>query len=173
MAELMALLIELIDARKALDIGTYRGYSSLAIALILPEDGKVITCDINKECTDIAQIYWKEAKVEDKIDLHLRPALETLNELITDGQEGSFDFAFIDADKTNHQYYYEKALQLVRPGGLIVLDNVFWEGLVADPNEQDEHTNAVRHLNQQIYHDTRVTISTLPISDGVTIARKR
>lgn len=171
--QLMALLAESINAKKTLDIGTFRGYSALAIALAIPDDGLVVTCDIVKEWADIARVYWEEAGVHNKISLHLRPALETLDELISKGESNSFDFAFIDADKTNHHLYYEKVIELVRTGGIIVFDNVFWEGLVADTEQQDEYTNAVRNLNAKLYTDDRISISTIPISDGITIARKR
>jgi predicted O-methyltransferase YrrM len=170
--QFMALLIQLMGAKKTLEVGVFTGYSSLAVALALPSDGKIIACDTNEEYTAIARHYWQKAGVADKIDLRIAPALDTLDELIAQGQANTFDFAFIDADKSNYDNYYERALQLVRPGGLIAIDNVLWGGKVADRNVQDNRTKAIRELNQKLHQDKRVTISLVPIADGLTLARK-
>ena len=170
--QFMALLVKLISAKKTLDIGVFTGYSALVVALALPEDGKVIACDIDKEYTDIAKPYWEQGGVSHKIDLRIAPALETLDKLISTGQENTFDFAFIDADKRNYYNYYERALKLVRPGGLIAIDNVLWSGRVADPEDTDKRTIAIREFNQKLYQDKRVDISLVPIADGLTLARK-
>lgn len=171
--QLMALLVELINARKTLEIGVFTGYSSLAVALALPTDGKIVACDINEEWTAIAKRFWQQAGVAHKIDLRLAPALQTLDELINNGEQESFDFVFIDADKSAYDAYYEKSLQLLRCGGLIMLDNMLRNGAVADPNNNDNSINATRKLNEKLHHDPRVTISLLPVSDGITLARKR
>ncbi|EKD71298.1 MAG: O-methyltransferase, family 3 [uncultured bacterium] len=171
--QFMALLAELIDAKKTLDIGTFTGYSALVVALALPENGKVIACDISKEATDIAKKYWTRAGVDKKIELKLASAVQTLQTLINNGEAGTFDFAFIDADKLNYAVYYEACLTLLRPGGLIAIDNVLWSGRVANPDDTDTDTVALRKLNEDILHDERVTISMIPIGDGLTLARKR
>lgn len=171
--QFMALLIELLAAKKTLDIGTFTGYSALVVALALPKDGKVITFDISKKWTDIGKCYWEQAGVAHKIDLRLGDALDSLESLSQAGEEGTFDFAFIDADKNNYSAYYEKSLKLLRPGGLIAVDNVLWDGAVADLKNQDKNTQAIRELNEKIFADERVTISMLPIGDGLTLARKR
>lgn len=171
--QFMALLTELLAAKKTLDIGTFTGYSALAVALALPADGKVIACDINTDWTGIAKKFWKMAGVEHKIDLRLAPAVETLQSLIQSGHAGTFDFSFIDADKKNYSNYYELSLQLLRPGGLIAVDNVLWSGAVADESIQDENTQAIRELNEKILQDERVTMSMVPIGDGLTLARKK
>lgn len=171
--QFMALLIQLIGAKKALEVGVFTGYSSLCIALALPSDGKLIACDISEEYTSIAKRYWKKACVTDRIDLRIAPALETLDQLLADGQANTFDFAFIDADKENYSNYYERALQLVRPGGLIAVDNVLWGGAVADPSVQDESTQAIRAFNQKLQWDERVSLSLVTIADGLTLAMKR
>ena len=170
--QFLALLVKLMAAKKTLDIGVFTGYSSLVVALALPADGKVIACDIDEEYTAIARRYWQKAGVADKINLHLAPALETLEKLIAAGEAETFDFAFIDADKSNYDNYYELALQLVRPGGLIAIDNVLWSGRVADPQVQDNRTNKIRAFNQKLYQDQRVTLSMLAIADGLTLAMK-
>ena len=170
--QLMALLVKLIGAKKTLDIGVFTGYSALAVALALPDDGKIIACDRDTRYTDMAKSYWEEAGVAHKIDLRIAPALETLDKLIAEGQENSFDFAFIDADKRNYTNYYERALILVRSGGLIAIDNVLWSGRVADPQDDDKRTVAIREFNQKLHRDRRVDISLLPIADGLTLARK-
>jgi len=171
--QFMALLVQLIGARKTLEVGVFTGYSALVVALALPPDGKVVACDVSEEYTSIARRYWQQAGVADKIDLRIAPALDTLDQLLTSGQANSFDFAFIDADKSNYDGYYERSLQLVRPGGLIAIDNVLWNGDVADPNVNDTRTNAIRALNQKIYEDDRVSMSLVPIADGLTLAMKR
>jgi predicted O-methyltransferase YrrM len=169
--QFMALLVSLLGARHTLDIGVYTGYSSLCIALALPKDGRVIACDINDEWTGIARRYWQKAGVAHKIDLRLAPAEETLEFLLTT-EKHNFDFAFIDADKINYGLYYEYCLGLVRPGGLIAIDNVLWDGAVADNSIQDDDTRAIRFLNEKIHADSRVEISLVPIADGLTLARK-
>jgi predicted O-methyltransferase YrrM len=170
--QFMQLLIQLSGARKTLEVGVFTGYSALAVALALPENGKVVACDISEEWTTIARRYWQEAGMADRIDLRLAPAQETLASLI-DGESGSFDFAFIDADKANYGVYYEQALQLLKPGGLLAIDNVLWNGDVADPDIHDEDTEAIRALNTKIHADERVTLSLVPIGDGLTLAVKR
>jgi caffeoyl-CoA O-methyltransferase len=171
--QFLALLAELIGARRCLEVGTFTGYSALAVALALPADGRVIACDINEETTSIARRYWAEAGVDRKIDLRLAPALETLNGLLADGAAGSFDLAFIDANKEDYDGYYEAVLKLLRPGGLMAIDNVLWGGAVADPTYQDGETRAIRALNAKLKEDGRVTLSLVPIGDGVALARKR
>jgi predicted O-methyltransferase YrrM len=171
--QFMRLLVQLLGAKKTLEVGVFTGYSSLSVALALPADGKIIACDVSEEFTAIARRYWQQAGVADKIDLRLAPAVVTLDALLADGQAGTFDFAFIDADKENYDTYYERALQLVRPGGLIVIDNVLWSGRVADAQIQDESTQAIRALNQKLHNDERVTLSLVPIGDGLTLALKR
>lgn len=171
--QFMGLLVQLMGARRALEVGVFTGYSSLSVALALPEDGRMVACDLSEEFTAIARRYWKEAGVEHKIDLRLGPALETLQALRRDGRQGAFDFAFIDADKTNYEAYYECALDLIRPGGLIMVDNVLWSGQVADPEAADADTVALRAFNKKIYADARIALSMLPLGDGVTLALKR
>lgn len=170
--QFLAFLARLMGARRTLEVGVYTGYSSLSVALVLPDDGQIIACDVNENWTRVARRYWKEADVEHKIDLRLRPALETLRQLIGEGRGNSFDLAFIDADKSNYQAYYDCALELLRPGGLIVADNVLWHGKVIDPAEQDTDTTAIREFNRRLQNDDRVTISLLPLGDGLTLARK-
>jgi predicted O-methyltransferase YrrM len=169
----MAILVELMGARKTIELGTFTGYSSLAVALALPPEGRIVCCDISEEWTSIARRYWQEAGVADRVDLRLGPALETLDRLIKDGEEGTFDFAFVDADKTGYPDYHERLMQLIRPGGLVVYDNVFWGGDVADPSVQDPSVEAVRTLNERLRTDERVTVSMIPVADGLTLARKR
>lgn len=171
--QFMGLLVELLGGRKALEIGTFTGYSALCVALHLPENGKLVACDINAEWTSIAHRFWKEAGVAHKIDLRIAPALETLGLMLSNGDKGTFDFAFIDADKLNYDAYYEAALQLLRPGGLITIDNVLWAGQVADPSDQTAETIAIRALNEKIRNDSRVSCSLVPIGDGLMLARKR
>ncbi len=170
--QFLALLVKLLKAKKTIDIGVFTGYSSLVVALALPSDGKVIACDVSEEYTSIARRYWQQAGVIDKIDLRIAPALVTLEQLLAAKEAGTFDFIFIDADKSNYDNYYELALQLVRPGGLIAIDNVLWSGQVADPQIQDNRTNAIRALNEKLHQDERVTISMLAIADGLTLAMK-
>lgn len=170
--QFIALLVQLMGAKKTLEVGVFTGYSSLVVALALPPDGKVVACDVSEEYTAIARRYWQQAGVADKIDLHIAPALETLERLLAAGQAGTFDFAFIDADKSNYDGYYSLSLQLVRPGGLIAIDNVLWSGRVADPQVQDNRTKKMRALNEKLYQDLRVTVSLVPIADGLTLALK-
>lgn len=170
--QFMALLVKLIGAKKTLELGVFTGYSSLVVALALPADGKIVACDVSEEYTSIARRYWQQAGVADKIDLHIAPALETLNNLLAAGEAGTFDFAFIDADKGNYENYYERSLELIRPGGLIAIDNVLWSGKVADPELQDNQTNKIRALNRKLHQDSRITLSLVPIADGLTLAMK-
>ncbi len=164
--QFMQLLLRLIGARRTIEIGVFTGYSALVTALALPADGQVIACDISEEWTSVGRPYWQEAGVAHKIDLRLAPALETLNSL-----KGPFDFAFIDADKTNYDAYYEHCLELVRPGGLILIDNTLWHGDVINPQKQDADTVAIRALNKKLQADQRVDVSLLPIGDGLTVCR--
>jgi len=171
--QLMALLVELIGARSAIEIGTFTGYSALCLAQALPPDGRLICCDLSAEWTAIGIPFWERAGVRERIDLRIGPALETLDGLLGDGEEGRFDLAFIDADKTNYLAYYERCVALLRPGGLVMLDNTLWGGAVADPTDQDADTLALRELNDRLHDDARVSISLVPIGDGLTLARKR
>lgn len=171
--QFLALLVQLADARKLLEIGTFTGYSALWLALALPDDGKLIACDISDEFTRVGRPFWEEAGVAHKIDLRLGPAVESLDALLEAREGSSFDFAFIDADKTNYDAYYERVLQLVRTGGLIVFDNVLWHGKIIDDSVNDADTLALRALNAKIHADPRVSISMLPLGDGMTLAVKR
>lgn len=171
--QFMALLVQLLGATKTIEIGVFTGYSALCVALSLPAHGKIVACDVSEESTSVARRYWEAAGVADKIDLRLAPALNTLDELLAAGQGETFDFAFIDADKANYERYYERSLQLIRPGGLIAIDNVLWSGHVAYPQIQDNSTKAIRALNEKLHHDERVTLSLVPIADGLTLALKR
>jgi predicted O-methyltransferase YrrM len=170
--QLMAMLVKLMAAEYILEVGVFTGYSSLVMALALPETGRIVACDVSIESTDIAQKYWRQAGVAHKIDLRIAPALETLQDLLLAGAEGKFDLAFIDADKANYPEYYERCLQLVRSGGVILLDNVLWYGRVADPAVTDKRTNILRDLNSKIHQDQRVELVTIPIGDGMTVVRK-
>ncbi len=171
--QFMALLVQLMGVRRTIEVGVFTGYSSLAVARALPPDGEIIACDISEEFTFIARRYWREAGVDHMIHLRLRPAMETLTELLAQGQGGRFDFAFIDADKTNYDGYYECCLELVRPGGLIMVDNVLWSGRVLDASDQTPDTVAVRAFNKKLLADSRVTLSMIPVGDGITLALKR
>jgi predicted O-methyltransferase YrrM len=171
--QFMALLVQLMGVKKALEVGVFTGYSALRVALALPADGRLVACDVSEEYTTIARRYWQQAGVADKIKLHLAPAVETLNHLLESGEAGTFDFAFIDADKTSYPTYYELALQLVRPGGLIAIDNVLWSGRVADPDTQDNRTQTIRAFNDALYQDDRIVLSLVPIADGLTLAMKK
>ncbi len=171
--QFMALLAKLMDAKRVIEIGTFTGYSTLAIAQALPADGEVIACDVSEEWTSMARRYWEQAGMADRIDLRLAPALETLDGLLQEGRTGNFDMAFIDADKENYLNYYERCLELLRPGGLIMVDNVLWDGSVIDVSNQKTETVAIRKLNEHVYQDSRVDISLVPIGDGLTLARKR
>ena len=170
--QFMQLLVRMTNARRCLEIGVFTGYSSLAVALALPADGRILACDISEKWTAMARRYWTAAGVADKIELRLAPALETLDDLVRSGAAGSFDFAFIDADKANYQAYYERVLTLVRPGGLIAVDNTLWQGAVADPKVRDEDTEAIRTFNRLLKADQRVFPSMIPIGDGLSLALK-
>jgi predicted O-methyltransferase YrrM len=171
--QFMQLLVQLLGAGKTLEVGVFTGYSALWVALGLPDDGRIVACDISEEYTNVGRRYWEEAGVDQKIDLRLGPALETLDALLKEDQAGTFDFAFIDADKTNYQNYYDRALQLLRVGGLIAIDNTLWSGRVANPNENDPDTVAIRELNKRLHQDERITLSMLTVGDGLTLAIKR
>ena len=171
--QFMALLVKLIGARRIIEVGTFTGYSSLSMATAMPDDGRIICCDISEVWTDMAQSYWEKAGVSHKLDLRLAPASETLAKLLDEFGAEAFDAAFIDADKENYDLYYEQCLQLIRPGGLIMIDNVLWGGRVIDSNVQDEDTTAIRALNAKLKGDERIDVSLIPIADGLTLARKR
>jgi predicted O-methyltransferase YrrM len=171
--QLMGLLAKLIGAKRCIEVGVFTGYSSLAVALALPEDGHILACDVSEEWTSIARRFWREAGVEHKIELQLQPAALTLQQLLDAGEAGRYDFAFIDADKPSYETYYELLLKLVRPGGLMVFDNTLWSGRVADPNDREANTVALRALNDKLHRDERIDVSLLPVGDGVTLARKR
>ncbi len=171
--QLMALLVRLMGAGQCLEIGTFTGYSSTAVALALPASGHVTCLDVSEEYTRHAREAWRKAGVEDKVTLHLAPARETLERMLADGKAGRFDFAFIDADKGNYLYYYEAVLELLRPGGLVAVDNTLWGGAVADVDNQDEDTVAIRAFNERVHGDERVDLSLLPVGDGLTLALKR
>lgn len=171
--QLMRLLVELIGARRCLEIGVFTGYSSTCVALALPEGGRLVACDVSEEYTNVARRYWRLAGVEQRIDLRLGPALATLDALLAEGAAGSFDFAFIDADKENYLAYYERSLRLLRAGGLLAIDNVLWGGSVANPGDERPTTLAIRALNEHIARDARVSCSLVPIGDGVFLIRKR
>ena len=170
--QFMALLVGLLGARRTLEIGVFTGYSALSVALALPADGHILACDISEEYTRIGRPYWERAGVAHKIDLHLAPALATLDAELAAGAVGSYDFAFIDADKTGYAGYYERCLQLLRPGGLIAIDNVLWSGAVARPAHDDD-TRALQALNERLHRDERIDLAMLPVGDGLTLARKR
>jgi predicted O-methyltransferase YrrM len=169
---LLAFLIRLIGARRALEVGTFTGYSALAVASALPAEGRLVCCDVSEAWTEIARRYWAEAGVAHKIELHLRPAQETLSELLQESGPGSFDFAFIDADKTGYDGYYEACLALLRTGGLIAIDNLLWSGTVADPADTGPETVALRAITTKIRDDPRVDACLLSLGDGVMLARK-
>jgi predicted O-methyltransferase YrrM len=170
--QLMALLVKLIGARRTIEVGVFTGYSALAVALALPDDGYVLACDVSDEYTSVARDYWQRAGVAHKIELVLAPAAQTLAARIAAGEAGSYDFAFIDADKTGYDGYYEQCLRLVRPGGLIAIDNVLWQGAVARPADAED-TRALQALNDKLHRDERIDLALLPIADGLALARKR
>lgn len=170
--QLIALLVHTLQPKRCLEVGVFTGYSSLVVALALPPDGSITACDLSEEWTAIARRYWREAGVDRKIDLQLGPALGTLDRLIADGKSATYDFAFIDADKENYQAYYERALTLLRPRGMIVIDNTLWYGRPADPTVRDASTKAIRAFNAALFKDPRVHISLVPIGDGMTLALK-
>ena len=171
--QFMALLVKLSRARRCLEVGVFTGYSSLAVAMALPADGRIVACDVSEKWTAVARTYWQAAGVDHKIDLRIAPALETLDALVADGQAGRFDLAFIDADKTNYLAYYERVLVLLRRGGLLLVDNTLWSGAVADPENSEPDTVALRHFNETLHADERVELSLVPIGDGLTLALKR
>jgi predicted O-methyltransferase YrrM len=172
--QFMSLLVKLMAAERTIEIGVYTGYSSLCVALAMPEQGKMVACDVSEAWTSVARRYWKEAGVASKIDLRLAPAIQTLDRLLNrKNKYGAYDFAFIDADKESYDIYYERCLELLRPGGLMAIDNVFWGGDVANPEISDEETNAIRTLNKKIQADDRVDMSMMPIGDGLMLVRKR
>lgn len=171
--QLMGMLVRLAGAKRAIEVGVFTGYSSISVALALPQDGKLMACDVSEKWTSVARKYWKLAGVENKIELRLQPAVQTLDELIAAGGAGTFDFAFIDADKVNYDTYYERTLVLVRSGGLIAVDNVLWHGRVIDPAVHDEDTLAIRDFNAKLRSDPRVHVCLVPIGDGITLAMKK
>jgi predicted O-methyltransferase YrrM len=172
--QFMALLARLLGARRAIEVGVYTGYSALCVAAVLPPDGCLVGCDLSAEYTAIAREYWQRAGVAERIDLRLAPAADTLSALLeVEGGEGSFDFAFIDADKTGYAGYYEQCLRLLRPGGLIVVDNVLWNGRVLEGVTADQDTRAIQAFNRALRDDDRVDLSLVPVGDGLTLARKR
>jgi predicted O-methyltransferase YrrM len=171
--QFMALLVELIGAERIIEVGTFTGYSALCMAQALPEHGRLVCCDISEEWTGIARRFWREAGIEQRIELRLAPALQTLEKLLEQDAGGGFDMAFIDADKVNYLHYYERCLQLLRPGGLLLIDNTLWGGAVADPQDQSDDTRALREFNARLHVDDRVNISLVPIGDGLTLAMKR
>jgi predicted O-methyltransferase YrrM len=171
--QFMALLVRLLGATRCIEVGVFTGYSSLAVALAMPPTGRLIACDISEEYTAVARRYWAAAGVAGKIELRLAPALQTLDTLLAEGRAGGFDFGFIDADKGGYAAYYERLLELLRPGGLIAVDNTLWSGDVADPGNQDPDTVAIRKFNEKLKCDERVDLALLPIGDGLTLARKR
>ena len=170
---LLQVLVRLLGARRCLEIGTFTGYSALAVALALPQDGRIVCCDTSEEWTTIARRYWKRAGVAAKIDLRIAPALATLDALLRQGKAGMFDFAFIDADKSNYAGYYERCLKLVRRGGLIAADNTLWGGSVVDPRNKTVDARAIRAFNRQLLRDRRVSIALVPVGDGMTLAIRR
>jgi len=171
--QFMALMARLIGAKRYIEVGTFTGYSALAVTLAMPDDGRTITCDLSKEWTDIARQYWKRAGVDDRIMLELRPALKTLEELLVSDCEDTFDLAFIDADKTGYIDYFERCHELVRPGGLIMIDNTLWDGKVVDAAEDDEDTQAIRDFNDYLRQREEIDVSLVPIGDGLTLVRKQ
>ncbi len=170
---LLQVLVRVMGARRCLEIGTFTGYSALAVALALPKDGRIVCCDVSEEWTTIARRYWKKAGVAGKIDLRIAPALETLDALLKQGKAGKFDFAFIDADKANYANYYARCLKLVRRGGLIAVDNTLWGGSVVDPRNKTVDTRAIRAFNRKLLRDRRVDIALVPVGDGLSLALKR
>jgi predicted O-methyltransferase YrrM len=170
--QFMAMLVQILGAKRIIEVGTFTGYSALVMAQSMPDDSQIVCCDISEEWTSIAQRYWREAGEDHKIQLRLAPALDTLQQLLQ-SETGNFDFAFIDADKVNYDAYFEACLQLIRPGGVIAIDNVFWSGSVADEADQSEDTVAIRALNAKLKEDARIDLSIVPIGDGLTLARKK
>ncbi len=171
--QFMALLVRLINAKRIIEVGVFTGYSSLSMALALPDDGRILACDVSEEWTGIARRFWKLAAMDDKIELRLAPAVETLDAELAAGHAGQYDLMFIDADKTGYPDYYERGLQLLRAGGLIMVDNVLWHGETINPEAKDEDTEAIRAFNLHLRDDKRIDLSMLPLGDGLTLARKR
>jgi len=165
--------VRLMNAKNIVEVGTFTGYSALAMAMVMPAEGRMVCCDVDKHWTDIAQRYWQQAGVAQKISLRLSPAVDTLTELLKQGEARQFDLAFIDADKVNYDNYYELCLRLLRPNGLMLIDNTLWSGQVIDPTDQDIDTRAIRRLNQKLQSDQRIHLSHLPIADGLTLCLKR
>lgn len=170
--QFMSLLVKLMGVKRAIEIGTFTGYSSICIASALPEDGRLVCCDINPQWTDMAEKYWALAGLQDRIDLYMQPAEKTLQKLLDEGAGKTFDFIFIDADKQNYILYYEMALRLLRKGGLMAIDNTLWSGAVADPDNTEPGTRAIRRFNEMLKDDTRVSKSLLTIGDGLTLVLK-
>lgn len=170
--QFMQLLVRALGVRRSVEIGVFTGYSSLAVALAMPAEGRLVACDISEEYTNVAKRYWAEAGIAQKIEFRLGPALETLDSMAAAGEEGRYDFAFIDADKKNYLGYYERAITLLRPGGLVAIDNTLWYGYVADATNKDGDTESIRALNRRIHSDSRVLPSLLPVADGLTLALK-
>ena len=171
--QFLRFLVRLIGVRRSIEVGVFTGYSALAIAMELPPTGTLVACDVSEEYTGVARRYWVEAGVADRIDLRIAPAEETLSALLEDGQDGTFDFSFIDADKETYDTYYEQSLKLLRPGGVIALDNMFRGGRVTDPEVEEESVRAIQRLNEKLRDDERIDLSMLPLADGVTLAMKR
>ena len=171
--QFLGMLVRMTGARRAVEVGVFTGLSSLHVALAMPPDGRLIACDVNPETTAIARRYWRDAGVENKIELRIAPAIDTLDALLGDGGAGSYDFAFVDADKENYVHYYERVLKLLRPGGLAAIDNVLWHGRVIDESVQDADTRAIREFNAKLHQDERVWLSLVAIGDGLTLALKR
>lgn len=169
----MAWLVRTLGVTRAVEVGTFTGYSALCMAQAMPSDGQLVCCDISREWTAIAEAFWERAGVRDRIDLRIAPALETLDAMLAAGDAGGIDMAFVDADKTHYADYYERGLQLLRPGGLLLFDNTLWSGSVADPTDREPDTVALRELNRRLHADARVSLSLVPIGDGLTLARKR
>ena len=171
--QFMALLLQIMGARRVIEVGTFTGYSALAMALALPPDGRLIACDISHEWVDMGRRFWREAGVDDRIETRIGPALDSLQALRGEAEAGHWDFLFVDADKTAYIDYYEASLELLRPGGVVAVDNTLWHGAVADPRDQDEDTEAIRVFNRHVHADERVDLSLVPIGDGLSLARKR
>ena len=171
--QFMAMLVKLIDANNIVEVGTFTGYSALAMALALPPDGRLIACDVSSEWTGVGRPYWEKAGVSDRIDLRIGPAMDTLDQLLANGMAGKVDLVFIDADKVNYRGYYDRAIQLVRENGLIIIDNVFWGGSVIDESDTSEDTECIREVNRLVAADDRVDVSMISIGDGLMLARKR
>ena len=170
---LMSILVKLIGAKRYLEVGVFTGYSSTSVGLALPEEGEIVACDVSEEFTSMARRYWEETGISHKVKLHIAPAVETLDALLAAGEAGTFDLAFIDADKPNYLHYYQRVIELLRPNGLLLIDNVLWSGQVANPDDNSDDTVALRTVNSHIHNDPRVESCLIPIGDGLTFARKR